>query len=389
MIFPCTGTQVENGRMCLRGLSCIAGLLLWGAATNCHAAEPLPDSDRGIRLSPAQWQQLDGVVDRGLEYLSAHQQPDGSFEAPSVGQPAITSFCVMAFLSRGHIPGQGPYGEQLNRAIEYVLASQQPNGLLCRLRAGGDEWKMFGGYHHPIAGLMLGEVYGMTGSPQHARIRTAIEKALLFSRREQTKPRPYPQEKGGWRYLSRSALDADLSITAWQLMFLRSAKNAEFDIPESHIDEAVRFVRRCYDPQRGSFSYGLRGRQRSFFSRSMAGAGILSLSLAGEHQTDIARKTARFILDHPFDRFNRGGLTAEDRYYYGAYYCSQAMYQLGGENWRKFYPDLLQTFADNQRDNGAFDREANQDGPLGFCYSTSFAILALTPPYQLLPIYQR
>ena len=368
------------------GVLC-AGMLLWGWPTNCAAAEPLPDS--AIRLSPAQWQQLDTVVDRGLKYLADHQRTDGSFEAPPVGQPAITSFCVMAFLSRGHVSGQGPYGEQLSRAIEYVLSSQQPNGLLCRLRPGGGEWKIFGAYHHPIAGLMLSEVYGMTDAPQHMRIRAAIEKALLFSRREQTKPRRYPQDKWGWRYLARSSTGAELSITVWELMFLRPAKNAEFDVPNVHIAEALAFVRRCYDPQRGSFSYGLRGRKRTLFSRSMAGAGILSLSLAGEHQTDIAQQTARFILDHPFDRFNRGGLTEEDRYYYGAYYCSQAMCQLGGENWQQFYPGLLRTFAENQRENGAFDREANQDGPLGFCYSTSLAILALTPPYQLLPIYQR
>jgi hypothetical protein len=148
-------------------------------------------------LSPAEWERLDKVVDRGLEFLAAHQQPDGSFEAPPIGQPAVTGFCVMAFLSRGHVPGQGPYGDQLSRAIEYVLSAQQPNGLLCRLPAGGEEWKIHGAYHHPIAGLMLGEVYGMSGSPQHDRIRTAIEKALAFSRREQIKPRPLPQEMGG------------------------------------------------------------------------------------------------------------------------------------------------------------------------------------------------
>ena len=61
----------------------------------------------------------------------------------------------------------------------------------------------------------------------------------------------------------------------------------------------------------------------------MAGAGILSLALAGDHQSDMAKTAGRFILEHPFDRFNRGNLTAEDRFYYGAYYTSQAMFQIG------------------------------------------------------------
>ncbi len=95
------------------------------------------------------------------------------------------------------------------------------------------------------------------------------------------------------------------------------------------------------------------------------------------------------MLDHPFNRFNRGGLTAEDRFYYGAYYCSQGMFQLGGKYWEEFYPTLLATLVTNQRADGSWDREANQDGQLGPAYSTSLAILALTPPYQLLPIYQR
>src|SRR5690606_28779600 len=55
-------------------------------------------------LSPEEWQRLDTAVDRGLEYLSTRQRPDGSFEAHELGQPGITSLCVMAFLSRGHVP---------------------------------------------------------------------------------------------------------------------------------------------------------------------------------------------------------------------------------------------------------------------------------------------
>ena len=112
----------------------------------------------------------------------------------------------------------------------------------------------------------------------------------------------------------------------------------------------------------------------------MAGAGIVTLALAGKHETEMAKSAARFILDHPFDRFNRGGLTTEDRFYYAAFYCSQAMFQLGGKNWEAFYPVLLETLVDNQASDGSWEREANQDAGHGFAYSTSLAILSLTPP---------
>ena len=42
--------------------------------------------------------------------------------------------------------------------------------------------------------------------------------------------------------------DADLSIIGWQLMALRSAKNAGFDVPVEAIDAAVECVRRHYRP---------------------------------------------------------------------------------------------------------------------------------------------
>src|SRR5881394_3006172 len=81
-------------------------------------------------LPPAKWQQVEKSVDRGLAWLASQQGADGSFPTLPQGQPAVTSFCVMAFLSRGHQPGVGPYGERLNRAIDFVLSCQLTNGLI-------------------------------------------------------------------------------------------------------------------------------------------------------------------------------------------------------------------------------------------------------------------
>ncbi|MCA9078089.1 MAG: terpene cyclase/mutase family protein [Planctomycetaceae bacterium] len=375
----------------LRDVCCpIAAFVMIGASSVGLVANDTNDLPSSIALSDGQWKQLDNAVDRGLEFLSKMQMPDGSYESQDRAQSAVTSFCVMAYLSCGHVPGEGPYGEQLNSAIDFVLTTQQPNGLFCPLTPGTEEWKLVGSYNHAITGLMLGEVYGMTDSSRQSDLRRAIEKALEFTHREQDEPKRNADDRGGWRYLLPSSVtDSDLSVTSWHLMFYRSARNAEFDVPKESIDAAVSFIERCYDSQRGTFCYGLRGRGRSFYSRSMAGAGIVSLSLAGKHDSEMAQTTSRFVLRHPFTDFNRGGLTMEDRYYYGAYYCSQAMFQLGGEHFTRFYPGLLQTLVDNQNRNGSWPPEANQDGPLGPTYSTSLAILALTPPYQLLPIYQR
>ena len=369
-------------------LVAVVPVFLNDAAAADRDSAPTPDVS--AVLSSTQLERLDRAVDRGLSFLSKHQLSDGSFESQSQAQPAVTSFCVMAFLSRGHVPGEGPYGDRISRAIDFVLSTQQPGGLLCNLPGGTEQWKLHGSYNHAIAGVMLGEVYGMTSGSQQESVHRGISRALEFTRREQMKAKRWPDDRGGWRYLLPSSnIDADMSLTSWHLMFYRSAHNAGFDIPEQAIAPAVAYIRRCFDTNEKSFAYGLRGYGRHTFSRGMAGAGIVSLSLAGEHHSDMAREAAQFVLRHPFTSFNSGGLTREDRYYYAAYYCSQAMFQLGEEYWAQFYPGLLRTLVANQDRDGSWAREANQDGVLGLNYSTSLAILALTPPYQILPIYQR
>src|SRR5439155_5794543 len=109
---------------------------------------------------------------------------------------------------------------------------------------------------------------------------------LQFSREMQVRPKR-PVDKGGWRYirLYRSGVDSDLSVTGWQLMFLRSAKNAEFNVPQASVQDAIEFVRRCWDQGSGAFNYEIyeRADLGSRVSRGMTGAGILCLSMAGQH----------------------------------------------------------------------------------------------------------
>ena len=85
-------------------------------------------------------------------------------------------------------------------------------------------------------------------------------------------------DEGGWHYLDPddAGIESDLSVTGWQLMFLRSAKNAGFDIPAKPIDSAVDYVMHCYNREFGTFGYTA---DRSQLSRGMAGAGILALSM--------------------------------------------------------------------------------------------------------------
>jgi hypothetical protein len=66
------------------------------------------------------------------------------------------------------------------------------------------------------------------------------------------------------------------------------------------------------------------------------------------------------------------------------------MFQLGGDYWRRFFPPLAETLLAHQGTDGSWEPEGDHNGDyFGRSYTTALSILALTPAYQLLPIYQR
>ena len=368
------------------------------APTNqTSAVTPKESASLADAVPPAQWARVEKSVDHALAWLSLQQQADGSFSSIETGQPAVTSLCVLAFLSRGHHPGSGPYGARLTRAVEFVLKSQQADGLFSYLipeqghvHLGASHTAT---YNHAIAGLMLTEIFGSTAGEQNKRVKLAVERGLQYTLRFQHEPRkPFAEDQGGWRYVQPyDSSFSDLSVTSWHLMFLRSARNAEFTVPAAVVESALEYVQRCFDERTGLFYYGSTGQTR-YSDRAMMGAGTLSLSLGGKHQTEMARRAGDWLLAHQFNAYGGADLSVNgraDRFHYSAYYCSQAMAQLGGRYWQGFFPSLVRTFLENQAADGSWMAEQGEDSMFGPTYSTALSVLTLTPPLQLLPIYQR
>jgi hypothetical protein len=355
---------------------------------------PAAVSNLAEALTPAEWERVDAGVARALAWLATQQEEDGSFPTSAQGQPAVTSLCVMAYLSAGHQPGEGQYGEKLNRAIDFVLECQQPSGLFSYLelepRHVHQGASHAATYNHAIAGLMLCEAYGQVSRERSVKIEQAVKLALKENARMQNEPPKIdPRDQGGWRYYYRIGnSSSDLSVTGWHLMFLRSAKNAQFDIPDAQVAAAVRYVEGLFQPSRGEFFYGHIGSNDRYASRGMMGVGALSLALTGKHETEMARRVGDWLLSRPFDVYGRT-THGYDRFHYSAYYCSNAMAQLGGDYWRQFFPTLTKTLLDAQQPNGCWLSESGEDRQYGSCYPTALSVLTLTPAYQLLPIYQR
>jgi hypothetical protein len=353
-------------------------------------------------LSPDQWRRVDESVKRALAWLAAQQQADGSFPTLETGQPGVTSLCIMAFVSHGHVPGDSAYGKLLERAGDYVLTSQKPNGLVTLIGPEGprvtrDVYYEIGtcaAYNHAISSLMLSEFYGMSDPQRAARIKAAIEKSLAATLEMQSWPKQYPEDRGGWRYVHDppGQPDSDLSVTGWNLMFLRSARNAGFTVSQQPIDEAIAYVRRCFSEGYGAFQYF--GGSQDHRSRGMAGAGILALAHAGFHNAPEARRTGDWILRHRFDDYN-GIVTfnrdwPHDRYHYAVFNCCQGMYQLGGHYWKEFFPRVVEVLLQHQRPDGSWPADSHwHDSQFGSAYTTALTVMTLGAPNQLLPIFQR
>lgn len=378
--------------------ACVLPFLVWSDRSAAFSQEPDESSNLSSALAPAEWAEVERSVDDGLAWLAAQQTADGRFPSDEIAQPAVTSLAVMAFLSRGHLPDQGRYGTTISKAIDFVLATQKRQGYFSLLPVVPPSNHLTPSqtviYNHSIAGLMLGEVYGMTAGERSRRIQTAIEKALIFHRSVQTRKKIVDSDAGGWRYGYPDSPSAasDMSVTGWALMFYRSARNAEFTVPRSYFDEGLDFVTRCFvtDPaqrERGVFRYRPQeSDQQSSPQITLANtsSAMLSLILGGREQHEGVEVGIQWFRSREYPR------PWQTQYFYlSCYYSSQAMAQVGGETWRTIFPQIARNLKSEQHESGRWPPGRSTERNFGSTYSTSLAVLALTPAYQLLPIYQR
>jgi hypothetical protein len=399
---------ISSSLFWLGTLSPLPGLAQTGAtAPNQQAARAVPAA-RSDRDTPAnvltddEWRRTDAAVERALKWLAEQQNADGSFPTIETGQPGVTSLCVMAFLAHGHVPGDGQYGERLERAADFILSRQKQNGLLSVAGPDGPritrnvehEIGVCCAYNHAISSLLVSELYGMSAGERAKRMEAVTGKSLAATLEMQRWPKDHPEDRGGWRYLNRAAdgWDSDLSITGWNLMFLRSARNAGFDVRKEPIEQAVRYIQRCYSQRYGAFQY--LAADDDHRSRAMAGAGILAMAHAGFHRSPEAQKTGDWILQHGFDQYNVAvpftSAWPHDRYHYAVLNCCQGMYQLGGRYWEVFFPRVVNTLLTNQQADGSWPADNHwHDSTFGNAYTTALVVISLGAPNQLLPIFQR
>ncbi len=316
---------------------------------------------------------VDEAIDRALAYLAKHQVKDGSFPSGMPGNTAVASLSVMAFLAKGYTPGVGPYGEVIDRGIDYVISAQNGNGLLVGER-GQSHGPM---YSHGVSTLMLSEVSGMVEPKRQERVDKALGKALKLILSAQ-RIKKDAKHSGGWRYQPHSR-DSDISCTGWQLMALRSARNNGALVPKQAIDEALKYLLKVRNSATGAFVYQPGGPD----GLARTGTGLLCVELCGLHGDKVTYQAGKWILAH-LPRSISGQF-----FYYGLYYCSQGMFQVGSEYWEGWADNMYRLMLSSQSKDGSWPGVGQHESRAGTCYATAMTVLAMTVSYRQLPIYQR
>jgi hypothetical protein len=270
-------------------------------------------------------------------------------------------------MAAGHFPGRSPYGEHLRRGILFLArTAKEKQGYL-----GVDGGRMYG---HGICTLAMTEAYGMMlEEKDNQAIRDALDPALALILKAQARN---GGAMGGWRY-DPTSQDADLSVTAWQILALRSAQNCRLQVPDESIRNALDYLRRSYHPGSPGFAYTPGGGA----SPAMRAAGVVSMLALGATKDpadqEKTTKSGEFLLT-----VNPAG---GSHFYYQSYYFATAANMMGDEHRNAMLPKMEAVLMKMQRPNGEFEKGS---GYAGGVYATSFAVICLAVRYQYLPIYQ-
>ncbi len=326
---------------------------------------------------------VDGTVQRAIKFLMSKQRADGAI-VEHQNETTMTSLAIMAMASAGATASENSMrGESMRKALSFVLAGdrQDKDGYY----GNRDGSRMYG---HGITTLMLTEMLGMgADAEQDALIYQRCQKAINLILSAQRQPKRV-QDRGGWRYTPNSN-DSDLSVSVWQLMALRSAKNDGLDVPAEAIDQAVAYLKRSYTTRLDSKGTPIGGPAGFSYipdqnnpTYTMTAAGLLAMQVCGEYESPLVSGAADWLMSHP-PQWN------ERFFFYGTYYYAQGMYQRGGEHAATADRQVRQLLLDRQQPDGSWTAPSGEEGGAGKIYSTSLAVLSLSVKYHYLPIYQK
>ena len=313
------------------------------------------------------------AVLRALRWLKKNQNEDGSWSGQKNERVAFTGFALLAYLAHGETPASKEFGKTVEKAINYLLNSQQG--------------EIFGPnipYRHQIATYALAEAYTMTKIP---KLKEAAEKGLSRIISGQN-------PAGGWNYELRPCERNDMSVGAWCAQALKAGKIAGLTNPELDkcIKHALNGARNNYGPN-GGFGYTGPG------ATGLSGAGTLWMQLLGEPNSKEVKTTIENVLSKRTIAGDKSGAVQGCRTHagvsYSVYYDTQAMFHYGGEVWKNWNKQMAPALVNSQQiiaqaiegPDGKLKDIGYWPGDYDTVMTTCLYTLTLEVYYRYLPTY--
>ena len=325
------------------------------------------------------------ALERGLAWMAKTQGAQGNWDSNDLG---LVSLGALSFMSAGHMPGRGRYGENVDRALKYVVKNAKPSGLLNIADAQRDL------YNHGLAAFVLGQAYGMTDDTQ---IGKTLEKALKLIANTQC-------DDGGWDYRAkRQPHGHDLSLSVMQAKALRSAVDSGFEVRHDVIKLAIQSVRDHYKADNGARGLEERAKEGpgqftydgNRATVAMAACGVVCLQEFGQYDDWRIQKNLDYLAKEiaKLNPVKGNGEVPFDAY--TLYYVGQALYQAGGRNWKTNYPVIRDYLvasqvrkSENPTEDGSWRDTRWVHGKPGQLYGTAVGCFILAIPNRYLPILQ-
>jgi hypothetical protein len=311
------------------------------------------------------------AVDLGLEWLAQNQGATGNWESRDLG---LVSLGALAFMSAGHAPHRGRYGDNVRRALDYVINNARPSGLL------NIENKRRDMYNHGLTVFVLTQAYGLA---DHPKLSATLDRGIRLICDVQC-------GDGGWDYEARRLPKGhDLSLAVMQAKALRGATDIGLEIPPRTTQLAIASVRSHYHPGARTFTYTKGGRS----TPAMAAAGAVCLQEYGAYADVRIQHSMDFVGRHIKTKMEikEGELPLNG---YTMYYVAQGLYQVGGARWRDYYPLIRDAIVKSQVKSGGPEVRGSWNGGYvkgvpGLLFGTSVGVFALSIPNRYLPILQQ
>ena len=201
---------------------------------------------------------------------------------------AFTALSTLALMADGSSVGRGPYGEQVKKAVEFLVRLvEKPTGQAVSYPDG------FFAYDHDLNSKMHGQGYatlalatalGSADKDLAQRIRAVLVKAVHVCEIS-------PTGTGGWGYQPTNGTEHEGSVTVTVAQGLRAARDAGITVNGEMIRRGLMYLehsqKRTDDDDDGSFKYSLMTDRSTY---ALTAAAVSSYFLFGEYGSTADEK---------------------------------------------------------------------------------------------------